>query len=289
MPGPKSFVKYDPALGLSSVFKPLGKCETRKRLEVHKEHGDLTLSWSGRCELSTQDEELLLAILFQLKSKRADLGAYCDDPISKALFQGLRATGFYADQDVLVTKTRFGGLTSACGLNGGGTSVQSIRSSLERLCDVTLSVKTHHARASTRILSWTVANDKQLHIAIGRRLCEVIQASQYVKIDLAERGKLLSPTAKTMHTRLSSQIRPGKQYNIQVKTMSERIWGDAASEAPTNRKRQQRVREAFNQLARLPSWTVVEAGNNVYTVQHLRAENLTAANEPQITQEKDAA
>lgn len=260
-----SIVRYDPALGLAPVFKPLSKSEPRGKLDVERTHGDLKLRWRGPDELGIQDETVLLAVLLLARAERTSLTRHDESPAATDLWRGLQARGFYDEGEVVMTTASFSALAKACGRGDGGSSIGQIRESLRRLSEVTLWVTAGPAQASSRLLSWIVGDDKKVLIAVNRRLAEGLTGTHSVQIDLAERQQLRSTTAQALHSRISSQIRQGEKSNVILDTVIARIWGTSATGA-TLRKRQQRVHEAFNEVGSLPGWTVERIPNGRYSV-----------------------
>ena len=102
-------VLHDPALGASTVFRPLQRGRRRK-LDVTAQWGDLEVRWRGPDELGVGDQSVLFAVLEAARetmvAQHAGALVDADDP----LWQRLEHQDFVFRVSTVRVTTTFSGL-----------------------------------------------------------------------------------------------------------------------------------------------------------------------------------
>lgn len=275
-------VRHDPATAMSPLFRPLParKTEHRQKLDVRMEHGGVHLHWRGPDALGIPEETLLLVILEKLNNDNEQfessgiLAPNASSDTGKALWAGLATTGSEAEGETLVLFTSFAALCRACGHDSGGAAIRQVRTMLKRLVEVTLWIRHDRLEGSSRLISWLVCDDRQVAIAVNRRLGQAIQGGHFCKVNLSERLALPNHTAQALHARLSSQIREGRDMRYRPESLERMVWGDN-TDGSTQRNRFAKLRTALLAMDTLAGWEITmnpgKDGKRVYHVSRLSA------------------
>ncbi len=262
-------VRHDPALGLNSVFRVLAHRNGRPKLDVLQVFDGVELHWRGPDALGPPEETLLYAILDIAAGAPHLLGAETQSALGISLRRGLQPTGLLQDKEVVTVETSLCELARRCGYDAGGAALRHVRTMLRRMVEVTLWLRYKGIEGSSRLLYWMVAENLSIQLAINLRLSAAVLGEVYSKICLAERQALSTHVAKTLHARLSAQLREGRKWDFQLPGLEQRVWGNAAN-GSTRRSRHAQLREALGEIGMLARWHVVQR-DRVYSVTHCSA------------------
>ena len=264
---PLRIVRYDPATGLSQLFRPLPKTQHRPTLDVvyRPAQGGMTLRFSARETLGMPEQTLLLVLLELAQEQYAQVtrdvvvidrratGIGLD--LWRAMHDGQTAV----DGETLHIRTSWYELAGRCGSHGG-RSQQLREEQLRRLCEVVVWEKAddalHSFRQSKLVTLWH-GNDVRLHLAVNCRLAGAVMGGLYAQVSMRERQDLATDTARAVHAFLSTTLRAGRSLQVGVETLMQRLWGASGVIAQgTLRARRKAVRDSLLALGRLPGWGV---------------------------------
>jgi hypothetical protein len=260
-------VLHDPALGASTVFRPLQRGRRRK-LDVIARWGDLEVRWRGPDELGVGDQSVLFAVLATARESMADHHAGvvvdADDP----LWQRLEHQNFVFRSSTVRVTTTFSGLAQRCDWGDGGTAMALVRDSLRRLTETTVWVRRGTSVGSSRLLAWHVGDDRRVTLAVNWRLAAALQGESYSRVSLVERAQLRDEPSKALHALLSCRLRRGQSWRCGLDKLQEHVWGDVV-EGANLRGRRAKLRRALRAIGELPAWTVEVDARGVAQVQRL--------------------
>lgn len=263
-------VKVHPPIGLSTLFRPLGKFRERLKLHVRYEKTDGTaLVFSAREALGVQEQSLMLVLLEIAGEQfgRRPLEAVMDGSDRGEEGRKLLATmnsklmaGDVPEGVALHLKFSWRELNARLGSGNGGALIRTRGESLRRLCEVVVWQEKAGGRATSQsfLAVWTLGDDQRVHVALNFRLASALMGGQYAQVSLSERFSLRSDTALAVHAFLSTCIRHGHTLAIRTETLAGRLWPDAGDAVPegTRRRRLCDVRRALSAIGVLPSWSV---------------------------------
>lgn len=264
-------VRLAQSFGLCQLFRPLSKDSSeRPTLNESFNYRELNLRFSAREALGAPEQTLLLVLLELAqeqylrrptehtldKTGRSEVGTL----LWSSLHIGL--SNVLADAPAtLMLNCTWSELHRRCGsASFGGAVTGSRRKSLCRLCEVTVweSVESTRTVRSCRLVSWLVADDQRVHVALNHGLAAALLSPGYAQILLSERLQLPSQTAMLVHAFLSTCLGVGKSMNIGYEKLVERLWPlkEKAIPASTQRRRISDVKSALRAIAGLERWKV---------------------------------
>lgn len=261
-------VRYLPAAGLSTLFRPLAKGPQRPVLNVGYEMSSGgTLHFSAREALGVPEQTLLLAILQLAGEQYADLGqaatvgAHDSRELPSRLWLEMYPDGGLSLPATVMICTTWKALNERCGSGDGGSITAMRRACLQRLCEVVV-WEEEQGRRRTRqsfLMVWLEGDDRHVHLALNHRLASVFFDGQYAKLWMQERLRLPSDLAMLVHAFLSTCIRPGHKLSIGIARLAARVWPLDHESAPviTQRRRRAALRQALQAIGRLGHWTVL--------------------------------
>ncbi|WP_043527841.1 replication protein C, IncQ-type [Litchfieldella xinjiangensis] len=262
------YARYDPALGMASLFRPVYRGRRPGGLTIEHKHGGLRLKFNVWQALDTRDQSVLLAaIALAGILGTQDLHAGIDHSRAQQLWQNLKPEDLAViDQAIVVRTTRYA-LLRAAGFAKKGQNYGLLEDCLERLSMVGCRARKDGYDWSMRLLSYTEAPDGKLHIALNPRFAQAL-SGQYVRVSLFERRQLSGDTAMLAHAWLSAWLRTGYSNSIRLDLLAEKVWGSPGEAAATNRKRRERITKALQEISQLKGWQVrIEGrGNNAKTI-----------------------
>lgn len=261
-------VRYLPAAGLSTLFRPLAKCPQRPALNVgYQMSNGGTLHFSAREALGVPEQTLLLAILQLAGEQYTDLGKAAtvgaDDhrELPSRLWSEMYPDGGVNMPSTVMVRTTWKTLNQRCGSGDGGSITAMRRTCLQRLCEVVVWEEGHGRRRTRQsfLMVWVEGDDRHVHLALNHRLASVFFDGQYAKLWMQERLRLPSDLAMLVHAFLSTCIRPGHHLSIGIATLAERVWPHDHKTAPegTKRRRSIELRQVLRAIGRLGHWSVV--------------------------------
>lgn len=259
------------------LFRPLAKSGGPRpalnvvhELAVDELGGErLTLRLEAREALGAGEQTTMLALLaiadrcLRSKSGVARLNAEAVDRVGQHLWSGLGATGDEAFAgETLRFSTSWRAICQASGAAGGGSEVLVRQEHLRRLCNVQVweYVGTQRApRRQSKLLSWILADDERVHVALDHRLVGALLGTPYAQVSMSERLTLRSDTARVLHAALSALVRPGQKLQVHLETLCSRLWPDWIDDinGATRRRRRLDVEKALGAIDRLPHWRVL--------------------------------
>lgn len=261
------YAVFERTHAVAGLFAALPKGERPRRevvLTVRDDEWHFTEPWA----LDASDQTLLLTILALIAQQHLPL-------VAETAAKRLALTGEDALQaGTIYMETSAYHLCRSCGWEWSGPRGALLRASLTRLSHVAVDVT--HGDTTTSggtLLARTVNRRTQrIAIAISPWLAEVLidpARGLWVRIDLAERRRLETDTARLLHAWLCTWLRPGDAGRVRVDTLIPRIWPGEASAlvAPgTWRRRRHDIRLALAAVARLDGWSVEESAHSVVTI-----------------------
>lgn len=274
---PPRWARYDLAIGLSLLFRPLPKTKHRPKLHVvYLQSGGLELRFSAREALGMPEQTLLLAVLelagekFFRSGDEQVLNGACVDGIGVMLWSDLFPDGPWEGAQTLRLDTSWEELNHRTGNSQGGSANETRRQSLVRLCEVVVWEKCLE-RGTVRqsyLVRWLTGDDRRIHLALNPRLAAGFFQAQYATVSMAERLQLRADLPMAIHAFLSTTIRPGHQLHIRPETLATRMWPDNHASAPagTIRRRYGDLVRGINAVGGLPKWSVSWGATGVATI-----------------------
>ena len=249
------FALADTATISASIFRPLRR-SARQKLDIGIRFGDDELRWRGPDQLGATDQSVLLCLLALAGIHRAQLGAVPGTDHGVALRGALMASGWCASEVAAVVAVRWSSLAREAGFKHGSGGAQAVlRSSLQRLSEVTLWIVSRGMTTQTRLLTWLVGDERTVLVALNFRLAKALFDGQFTKIPLTERRQLSKDTGRILHSWLCAAVREGSVRTFAVDSLVERVYGSQGG-GNTLRDRRTRIRFALAEIAELPAWDV---------------------------------
>lgn len=271
-------VRYDTAMGLSTVFRSLPK-GPRPKLDLRYEpkSGGMALKFTASDALGIPEQTLLLALLeiaqlsYNADPESALLDGNCPNEIGQQLWANLLGGRSSSDRQTLRFTTSWLELAIHCGLSKGGTVQAMLQMQLQRLCQTT--VWEYEESASTPkcqsfLVGWVKGNSRSIHLVLNFRLSAAIFGERYASISMMERLALSTDVARAVHAFLSSTLRLGVPLNIGLGTLSGRLWPDRLPElvGGTDRRQKKSIRDALHEISRLSGWTVSAGASEIFSI-----------------------
>lgn len=274
---PRRVVRLHPPIGLSLLFRPIGKSAARPKLDVrYRLSEDTCLRFSAREALGVPEQTLLLVLLELAAEQYAKrpLEMVMDgtdrSEVGRTLWESLhrQGGGLTGCGDSLRLSCTWRELNRRCGSGNGGALIQCRRESLRRLCEVVVWEEQASRRKTRQIalVVWMVGDDQRVHVALNHRLAAALMGGQYAQVLLSERFALRSDIAMAVHAFLSTCLRAGHTLRIAPPTLAGRLWPDADASVPdgTRRRRLGDVHRALQSIGGLPGWSVEWFGGNAH-------------------------
>lgn len=251
---PTDYAKQDPALAISSVFRPLLKNKPRGKLDVEQVFGGSKLHWRAPDALGIPEQSVLLGLLAIAPQQKLLLNPAAPRAAGKRLLAALAQQPLLWDEDLAVVRVSWVELERAAGYSStGGRNQHLVSNALKRLSETTLWESKEGLEYQSRLLAWICGDDNQVAIVLNRRASSALNGSQYKTICLKERNRLASEPAKALHAWLSGYIRPNRYMQIKLDALQKHIWGDEAI-GSTLRSRRGRLKTALKEIDKLERW-----------------------------------
>lgn len=249
-------VRYDPALGLAGLFRPLQARQQRPRCCVKQQFNGFEFEWVAPGAPGIPEQTLLLALMALAAPGTQRLAVQPISPVGRQLRVALAADGELFQGDAASIHTSLCELARLCGYaDCGGTTLEQVRQMLRRLAEVTVWIRTPDYEASSRLLSVVITRAGRTRVALSARLALAAWGEgQYVAVNMAERLALRTQTAMALHAYLSSAIRTGRTHSFQWPRLERAVWGDNAS-GSKYRSRKAKLRAALDEISS-NGWTV---------------------------------
>lgn len=251
-----ALVRYEPALALSGLFRPLQARPQRQSLKVTQVFGGLMLEWVAPEAPGVPEQTLLMALMTLAAPGVQRLAAEAHTPVGRMLRTALDVDGEIFSGETSSIRTSLSELARMCGYaDCGGSSLGQIRQMLRRLSEVTVWVRTPDYEASSKVLSVVISSAGHTRVALNRRLARAAWGeAQYVKVSMSERLKISSHTGMALHAYLSGVVKPGKGHSFEWARLERAVWGNATT-GGTFRSRKAKLTAALREIA-CGGWTI---------------------------------
>jgi hypothetical protein len=128
--------------------------------------------------------------------------------------------------------------------------------SLKRLAETTVWLRAGEIVGGSRLLGWTIGNEREVVLVLNWRFAEALQGKQFSKVSMFERFQLASEPAQALHAVLTSKINPTKAMKVHLDGLQSYVWGDVTSAGDVARARRSRLRAALTDIGKLDGWSV---------------------------------
>ena len=271
-------IRYDTAMGLSTVFRSLPKGR-RPKLDLRYEpkSGGMALKFTASDALGIPEQTLFLALLeiaqlsYNADPASALLDGNCADPIDKQLWAKIHCGKSNSDRQTLRFVTSWLELANHCGLSSGGTVQALLQQQLMRLCQ-TIVWEYKECMSTPKyqsfLVAWVSGNSRSIHLVLNFRLSAAIFGERYASISMAERLALSSDVARAVHAFLSSTLRLGVPLSIGLGTLAGRLWPERGPKlvGGTDRRQKKSIRDALHEISELRGWTISAGACEVFSI-----------------------
>lgn len=263
-----ALVRYEPALALSGLFRPLQARQQRPSLSVMQEFNGLTFEWVAPAAPGVPEQTLLMALMALAAPGLQRLAAQAQTPMGRQLRSTLAGNGELFDGETASIRTSLSELARMCGYaDCGGTNLDQVRQMLRRLSEITVWIRTPDYEASSRLLSVVISGAGNTRVALNTRLARAAWGeAQYVKVSMAERLTLSSQTGMALHAYLSGVIKPGKGHRFEWVRLEHAVWGNKTT-GSTFRSRKAKLAAALKDIADA-GWAINATGRVVQVDRH---------------------
>lgn len=271
-----SLIRYEPALSLSRLFRPLQARQQRARHSVTQIFSGLEIEWVALEAPGIPEQTLLLALMGLVGTGQQRLPMMPKTPMGQQLREALAADGELFRGETASLHTSLSELARRCGYaNCGGANLAQIRRMLKRLAEITVWIRTPDYEASSRLLAMVMnSNTGIVHIALNTRLARAAWGeSHYVSVSMAQRLSLSSQIGMALHAYLSGGIQLGKNHSFEWTSLERAVWGDNV-DGGTFRSRKHGLKLALSEIAR-QGWAI-DMGSRVVSVSRHSANKSTA-------------
>lgn len=254
-------VLQDRAMGMVAVFRPLRRGKQREKLDVQTTWGDALVRWRGADQLGIGDQSVLLAVM-EVAMQQMKEGARVRP--SDELWRKLGHQEHVFMPEVVRVVTSYRRIAILAGDHDGGCNLDEVRASLKRLTETTVWVELGKVVGSSRLLCWDVGDDNEVVLALNWRLTQALhRTGSWTRISIVERLRLRGERAKALHAVLSCKVDPGRAWDGELEHLQRYLWGDTLTRGAARRQRHARLREALDEIERLPGWTASVKGETV--------------------------
>jgi hypothetical protein len=249
-------VRYEPALALSGLFRPLQARQQQSRVSVTQQFKGLTFEWVAATSPGIPEQTLLLALMFLARPGLQRLSEQAKSPIGRQLRQSLMSEGEIFAGETASIHTSLSELSRLCGYaECGGANLEQIKQMLRRLAEITVWIRSRNYEASSRLLSVVISSSGNTRVALNTHLaCAAWGEAQYVKVCMNERLSLTSQPAMALHAFLSGVIKPGKEHSFTWTSLERAVWG-GNTEGSTYRSRKTKLACALTEMTQ-KDWSI---------------------------------
>ena len=258
--------RHDPAHCLAPLlFRSLQKGERgTSKLHVVYEFGSDRIEFKGPEPLGADDLRVLQGLVALAGPSTLLLNQAPKQDDGVKIREKLHLSGDAESDEAILIKSSYRLLAHEIGYAAdSGKTRQAIRSSIERLWQVSIIVQSGKTRKGFRMLSeyrsddGIGANDGRLYVALNPRITEAVLSERpFARIDMEEVRKLKTDPARLLHQRLCGVIDPAKTRKITLDKLCSYVWSESKV-STTIRQRKFKVRSALKELGRA-GWTIDE-------------------------------
>lgn len=274
-------VRYEPALALSGLFRPLQARHQRQCVTVTQQFKGANIEWVAPVAPGIPEQTLLLALLYLAGPGIQRLSEQASTPVGRQLRHALMCDGELFAGETASIRTSLSELVRLCGYaDCGGANLAQVKQMLRRLAEITVWIRTRDYEASSRLLSVIISSSGNTRVALNTHLATAAWGeAQYVKICMNERLGLASQSAMALHAFLSGVIKPGKEHRFTWTSLEHGVWG-GNTEGSTFRSRKAKLTCALAEMTQ-KGWTI-KAEKKVVLVSRHNDNKLSAKRQQQI-------
>ena len=258
------YSKTDPALMTDGLFVP--RPSRKRAIDIQRKWGDGEIGFRG-VQLGAAHESLLLAICARAGMDGEQIKG---EESGGELWDKLTVTGEARSATTAEIEVSAYQLLEDIGYKQrGGAAFRMIDRLLRDLATLTVWRRIGGSSGASHVLSYTRTDDR-LKIRLSWRIAGAIfgLVPQHARVSIEERREL-SSTAKRLHAWLSAHVRPGQSLAagqaVDPDCLIVHIWGEMPPRS--NRrllsKRRAATRDAIEEIAALPGWSVTWSGRRV--------------------------
>ncbi|WP_409993922.1 replication protein C, IncQ-type [Roseateles albus] len=249
-------VRYEPALGLAALFRPLQARCRRPSFRARQSFNGLEYEWAAPEAPGIPEQTLLLALMSLAGPGQQRLAMQPVTPSGHQLRSALAADGELFHGDTASVHTSLSELARKCGYaDCGGANLEQMRQMLLRLAGITVCVRATDFEATSKLLSVVISSCGRTRVALNKRLSHAAWGEgQYVSVSMGQRLALSTQTGMSLHAYLSTAIRLGRKHSFMWPRLERAVWGDNAA-GSTFRSRKSKLSAALCEIAR-DGWSI---------------------------------
>lgn len=245
------------------LFRSLKKGERkREKLDLVYEYGEgRRVEFSGPEPLGADDLRVLQGLVALAGPGGLALKPETKTETGRALRKRLKQRWDAAEEEALVIDTNRKTLAREIGYRNTRDGRQIIEC-IERLWKVSVIAEAGGKRRGFQLLAGYASEAEEksgrVFVALNPALAHAVAGGgQHARINLCEVRALSGDAARLIHHRLSAVIDPGKMKRVELDTVCQYAWPEAASSQNTRKQRRTRAKAALAQLEAL-GWGVNE-------------------------------
>lgn len=273
---PPDFAKFDPAIAIASIFRPVTK-GPRPKIDVTREFDGYKLRFVNYEALDVRDQSVLLGVcgLSGVAAAGPEGIAYLDrnasGVIGKQLWLDLQPSERAVSESATVVTCSYYQLMHAAGI---AFARKPSLADYDRLKDILFRLSSVGCRAekdgydwSMRMLAYAAKPDGTISIALNSRFAAALGAGgHYIHVNLEERRQLSTDIAELLHCYLTSWIRKGSSQRVLLDKLVVQVWGAMSKNDATNRKWRERIKHALEEVDALDDWSVNMTGRGEHAL-----------------------
>lgn len=288
------FARFDPAFATDGLFVPTAR-KGSALYDVGREYDGGEIRFEG-VQLTAAHQSVLLAVCARTGrgglrvrgSKEDPLGVQFglefdgDKAVAAKTVAGLKAKEAARDEDTTLVECSAYSLLVDAGMETGGNNYTTLARLLTQLATVVMYRRVGKRGATSNLLSFEHEGDR-MSIALNWRLAASILGAQNIQVSLGERHRLESAVARLLHAWLSCYVRQGFSLmdgqGAKLDTLARHIWGKRPASQDLTRYRRKQLREAIEEIGRLPGWAASVDAKGVARFSRPKAVEMTTPGE----------
>jgi hypothetical protein len=265
--------KSNRLIHVAPQFRPIKRGARRKGLErvyTYKSGAQLTIRLFKECDIA--DQSLLYAIIGMcLAVEKGNI--LSKEPLSisgKKLRKELEIKGNIIELDSLIIRTNKYELNKELGKDKSGQNLRWIVDSLGRLGGISFKYEDEKEVWGFNLLSYYINKEtEEIEISINPLSAQVIlQNKGYVHIHREERLELDGDVAKALHSVLAGLVDPGRERNLKVDMLADKVYSryDDYVAENTVRLRRRQITAAIKSINKLDGWKIKIIGKGIKSI-----------------------
>lgn len=177
--------------------------------------------------------------------------------------RALSVRGLWKDKQLAVIVATPSEIAAGIGLTRTGTNAKAMLASLNRLSQVTMEFQMVNESGSaigqgtSRFLSF-LCFDENLNIMLNfESALMAIHRKGVALVNMREHRGLRTKPAKRLHAWLSAWASEGSPKLVGLEKLMVSVWGEAPATPSVRKDRKRTLRQAIEEVSRLPGWTCV--------------------------------